>query len=179
MPIAGSVPARARAARPAARNSHFPNGRYRQRAENATRLSRKHRGDGWLSWIPRRSVPAARTAALDHCCRPPSSIKREPVLEALASLRDAHPFHYTIVGDGLVAAIARAARCELGLHECVTFTGFLDREPLQALLSRASLHSDFSNASRLRRLASSISANACGCPVIGARRWSRRAVMKA
>ncbi len=118
---------------------------------------------------PRREGPP-RFITICRLAEPHKNV--DVVLRALATFREARPFHYTIVGDGYLRASYEALTRELGLADRVTFTGFLDRAELNAEL----LQSDFfiltTSATPVAYEGFGLvylEANACGCPVLAAR----------
>jgi phosphatidyl-myo-inositol dimannoside synthase len=94
------------------------------------------------------------------------------VLHALATLRDAHSFQYTIVGDGRDLPKLKQLAIDLGLGERVHFAGFLDQAKLTGLLLESDLFVLTSSTTSQNYEGFGIvylEANACGCPVLAAR----------
>jgi glycosyltransferase involved in cell wall biosynthesis len=94
------------------------------------------------------------------------------VLQALAKLRDTQPFHYTIVGDGWIRPSLEKLTRDLGLVDCVTFTGFLDRAQLNSQLLDSDLFILTTSSTPIAYEGFGLvylEANACGCPVLAAR----------
>lgn len=94
------------------------------------------------------------------------------VLRALAKLKDARSFHYTIVGDGYLRASYEKLASELGLSDRMTFTGFLDRTQLNAKLLESDLFVLTTSSTPVAYEGFGLvylEANACGCPVLAAR----------
>lgn len=95
------------------------------------------------------------------------------VLRALSKLRDRYSFSYTIVGDGSMRPELEQLSEMLGLSDRVIFRGFLSQEELRAAFTEADL---FILTSSI--LADShegfgivyLEANACGTPVLAARK---------
>ena len=118
---------------------------------------------------PRRDGPP-RLITVCRLAEPHKNV--DLVLQALARSKDTQPFHYTIVGDGYLRASYEKLVHDLGLAERVTFTGFLDRAPLNAALRDSDL---FILTTSLTPVAYEgfglvyLEANACGCPVLAAR----------
>ena len=94
------------------------------------------------------------------------------VLQTLAKLRDAQPFHYTIVGDGWLRSSLEKLTRDLGLVDRVTFTGFLDRAALNSRLLQSDLFILTTSSTPIAYEGFGLvylEANACGCPVLAAR----------
>lgn len=94
------------------------------------------------------------------------------VLEALARLRDEFAFQYTIVGDGWLAPSLRQLTSDLGLDDCVHFTGFVDRPQLLGLLGQSDLFILTTSATPRAYEGFGLvylEAAACGVPALAAR----------
>src|SRR5690606_23867831 len=69
----------------------------------------------------------------------------EYTLEALALLKNENiPFHYTIIGDGVEKERLQFAIYQLGLGDCVTFTGKLPPEEVKKQLQQTDIYLQYS-----------------------------------
>ena len=118
---------------------------------------------------PRRDGPP-RLITVCRLAEPHKNV--DLVLQALAKIKGAQPFHYTIVGDGYLRASYEELTRELGLADRVTFTGFLDRPQLNAQLLDSDLFILTTSSTPVAYEGFGLvylEANACGCPVLAAR----------
>ena len=118
---------------------------------------------------PRREGPP-RLITVCRLAEPHKNV--DLVLQALAKIRDTQPFHYRIVGDGYLRVSYEKLTHDLGLDDRVTFTGFLDREQLNARLLDSDLFILTTSSTPVAYEGFGLvylEANACGCPVIAAR----------
>lgn len=127
-------------------------------------------GDAYLAEPP---APRSPVPQLVTVCRLSERRKNvDLVLRALGRLKDAHSFHYTVVGDGEQRAELEDLAAAEGLVGRVTFTGFLDAAALRHRLAGSDLfvltaainptsHEGFGIAY--------LEANACGTPTMAAR----------
>ena len=118
---------------------------------------------------PRRGGPP-RLITVCRLAEPHKNV--DLVLQALAQIKNAQPFHYTIVGDGYLRASYEKLTRDLGLTDCVTFTGFLDGPALNAQLLNSDLFILTTSSTPIAYEGFGLvylEANACGCPVLAAR----------
>ncbi len=119
---------------------------------------------------PSRRGGPARLITVCRLAEPHKNV--DLVLRALAKIRDAHAFHYTIVGDGYLRASYEKLVDDLGLADRVTFTGFLDRPQLNARLLDSDLFILTTSSTPVAYEGFGLvylEANACGCPSLAAR----------
>ena len=118
---------------------------------------------------PRRDGPP-RLITVCRLAEPHKNV--DMVVKALAKLRADHSFHYTIVGDGHLRKSLEELTRDLGLGDHVTFTGFLDRAPLDRLLLESDLFILTTSSTPVAYEGFGLvylEANASGCPVLAAR----------
>ena len=118
---------------------------------------------------PRREGPP-RLITVCRLAEPHKNV--DLVLQALAKIRDAQAFHYTIIGDGYLRASYEKLAHDLGLVDRVTFMGFLDRPQLNAQLLDSDLFILTTSSTPVAYEGFGLvylEANACGCPVLAAR----------
>jgi glycosyltransferase involved in cell wall biosynthesis len=117
---------------------------------------------------PRSAVPQLVTV-----CRLSERRKNvDLVLRALGRLKDAHDFHYTVVGDGEQRSELEALAAADGLQGRVTFTGFLAAPELRRCLASSDLFvltAAINPASHEGFGIVYLEANACGTPTLAAR----------
>ena len=118
---------------------------------------------------PRRAGPP-RLITVCRLAEPHKNV--DLVLKALARVRDTQAFHYTIVGDGYLRPSYEKLTHDLGLADRITFTGFLDRAPLNTRLLDSDLFILTTSQTPVAYEGFGLvylEANACGCPVLAAR----------
>jgi len=89
-----------------------------------------------VAWQPAADgVPRLLTVC--RLSEPRKNVDR--VLHALARLKERHPFHYTVVGDGHLRASLQELARTLGLADRVRFAGFVSQSELLDIYAHADL----------------------------------------